>query len=320
VHETTYGVGAFQDWRFFSSNLEWALAHGHVGHRVFPVRASKRPLIRWGEGASCDPDVITGWWTMWPYAEVGVALDAGMVVADGDCSHGQRGLADLERLAGCSVDDIEAPQSSSPSGGRHIWFATHGRRYANRRLPGAAIDVKSLGGYVLAPAHQNGRKWLKPIWEIPLPPAPAWLDPALKREPLVAVPRAALASGARGERADAPDPAAQWEARVALGRACARIVAALPGSRDTTRHAQSYYVGGLVERGDLSYLEAFDALLAAARAVRHAPPWTGLEEKTARSLEAGMRSPLPALSAEQQWLGGFRMRMRARRAARRAAP
>ena len=94
-----------------------------------------------------------------------------------------------------------------------------------------------------------------------------------------------------------------------------RVVTAPEGAQDATRHAQCFYIGGLVARGDLGYEEAYEALLKAA--LRHAgpsrgDPWRNLEERVARSLESGMARPL-ALSETEHWVRDFRARMRLKR-------
>jgi hypothetical protein len=287
--------------------LAWALRTGALGLSVFPAGADKRPLVpHWRADAARDPETIKGWWRKWPHADVAVALAANMVVADADMSRGQRGLADIERLSGMAIDDIPAPRASTPSGGAHFYFRAVGRRYRNVRIPGTAIDVKSEGGYVLAPGCNNGRKWLRSLWDTPLPPPPAWLDPALRRAPLTPAPRAALI-------APAFDPWARRKALAALEQACAQIAAALCGAQEDTRHRQCFYIGGLVARGDLSYAEAYAALLEAARAMpAYREPWRNLEERVARSLEAGVERPL-AISETESWMRDFRARMRLRR-------
>jgi hypothetical protein len=69
----------------------------------------------------------------------------------------------------------------------------------------------------------------------------------------------------------------------------------------------------LVARGDLSYAEAYAALLEAARAMpAYREPWRNLEERVARSLEAGVERPL-AISETESWMRDFRARMRLRR-------
>jgi hypothetical protein len=123
-----------------------------------------------------------------------------------------------------------------------------------------------------------------------------------------------LASRAAFALAAGDDPWARKQALRALGRACERIVAAPCGERDNTRDAQCCFIGGLVERGDLDYPTAYAALLAAARAVAHDPPWRNLEARVANSIAAGMKRPL-ALSETDLFMRNLRARMRARRAA-----
>ena len=152
--------------------------------------------------------------------------------------------------------------------------------------------------------------WLRPLIGgdgvmVPLAEAPAWLDVAIKKPPLVLAPQAALVQPTSDS-----DSSAQKAARAQLERACAKIVAAPPGSQDATRHAQCYLVGGFIGRGDLGYEESFAALLAAALAMpAYADPWRNLETRVARSIEAGMAAPLP-LSETEAWVRNFRARMR----------
>src|SRR4051812_17153635 len=66
------------------SKLEHALDAAARGFRVFP-QTGKRPAIRNGpENASSKPSVITRWWTRWPDADIGIALDADVYVLDAD--------------------------------------------------------------------------------------------------------------------------------------------------------------------------------------------------------------------------------------------
>ena len=106
--------GAFCGWRAFASQLDWALAYSRFGLFVFPVKANKKPIVlHWREDATRDPAIIEGWWRKHPHADVAVALDADTVVADADVSHGQRGFADIERLAGMTIDNLAARISIS---------------------------------------------------------------------------------------------------------------------------------------------------------------------------------------------------------------
>jgi hypothetical protein len=129
----------------------------------------------------------------------------------------------------------------------------------------------------------------------------------LRKAPLTLAPRATLAPSSN------PDPWVQRKAQADLERACAKIVAAGPGTQDATRHAQCFYIGGLIARGDLGYDEAYAGLLEAALAMPvYRDPWRNLDERVARSIEAGIGRPL-AISETELWLRNFRARMRLRR-------
>ena len=80
------------------------------------------------------------------------------------------------------------------------------------------------------------------------------------------------------------------------------------------RHQQCFFIGGIIGRGDLDYATAYDALLAASRAVAHVPPWRNLQDRVAASIAAGMGYPL-ALSNVELFMRNLRARMRAQRPA-----
>jgi hypothetical protein len=185
------------------------------------------------------------------------------------------------------------------------------KAYKNQvAIAGTGIDTRAEGGYVVLPLPGNGRQWLRELIGADdglahLLPAPAWLDVALRKAPLVLAPRRALTAVVWAQR----------QGRAALERACARIVAAPCGAQDSTRHAQCFYVGGLAARGDLDYAEAYAALLGAAHAMpAYREPWRNLEERVARSIEAGIGRPL-ALSETESWMRDFRARMSTPRSA-----
>jgi Bifunctional DNA primase/polymerase, N-terminal len=296
--------------------LSAAVRYADAGMLIFPVNANKKPLTAHGvKDATSDPAAVTAWRAKWPHCEFGWALPAGVVVVDVDIKHGKNGYADFKRLSGCDPRDVSTPQATTPSGGVQVFYAAT-KPYKNAvAIGGTGIDTRTEGGYVVLPLPGNGREWLRPLMGAdgamePLLPAPAWLDAALRkapspRTPLVLAPRAALV----------PPPSDSWAqktARAQLARACAKIVAAPCGAQDSTRHAQCFYIGGLIGRGDLGYEEAHAALLEAARAMPvYRDAWRDLEGRVARSIESGMERPL-AFSETEQWMRDFRARMHAK--------
>ena len=233
------------------SALDEALGYAAYFH-IFPVRADKKPLTEHGfKDATTDLLVIEAWWGKWPHAEPALAVPANMLVVDIDVKHGKHGFDDFKRLAGCDARDVITPQSTTPSGGMQVFYAAS-KSYKNAvAIGGTGIDTRTEGGYVVLPSDANGRQWLRPLIGVSLLPAPAWLDCALKRAPstrapLTLAPRSALVL-------PSSDSWAQKKAQAQLERACAKIIAAPCGAQDSTRHAQCFYIGGLIARGDLGY-------------------------------------------------------------------
>jgi Bifunctional DNA primase/polymerase, N-terminal len=236
-----------------------------------------------------------------------------VIVVDLDEKNGKHGLRDFRDRAGCEPRDVPTPQATTPSGGLHLIYAA-AKSYKNAvAIDGTGIDIRTLGGYVVLPLPGNGREWLRELIGVdgviaPLLPAPVWLDCVVRkapstRAPLILTPRSALAP-------PLSDSWAQKKALAALGRACAKIAAAPCGAQDSTRHAQCFFVGGLIGRGDLDYATAYAALLEAACAMPvYRDPWRDLESHVARSIEAGIDHPL-AFSETESWIRNFRARMR----------
>jgi hypothetical protein len=194
--------------------------------------------------------------------------------ADGD------GFEEFMAREGAHPDSMATPQASTPSGGRHLVYAACGAAsYRNNvRLNGAAIDLRTAGGYIVLPGPKNGRRWLKELAP-PLAPAPAWIDPA-------PATRAAKAS---------PKPfcgVSSPYARAALEYATTAIKTAPSGSQEATLDKECYSIGGLVGGGDLEIETAVAALTAAANAMpTYREPWTGLEAKVRRAVADGAREP-----------------------------
>jgi hypothetical protein len=286
-----------------ASVLAESLRYVARGFRVFPVHADKTPLVaHWREEATADPAMIKAWRRKWAHHDIAWAIPANVIAVDIDVKHGKNGYADFKRLAGCDPRDVPTPQSTTPSGGMQLFYAAI-KPYKNAvAIGGTGIDTRTLGGYVVLPGHKNGRQWLRPLIGAELLPAPAWLDIALRKAPLVLAPRTAIVP-------PSSDPWSQRHAHAPLERACARIIAAPCGAQDSTRHAQCFYIGGLVARGDLGYAKAYAALLEAANAMPvYRDPWRNLEERVARSIEAGIGRPL-ALSETESWMRDFRASM-----------
>jgi hypothetical protein len=173
--------------------VDWALAYAKAGMAIFPVGANKKPLTAHGlKDASTDDTAIRSWWRRWRHADIGWAVPSDIVVANLDCGNGGGGdgLRDFQTEQGVSADNVETPQASTPSGGRHLIFSANGTAYRNGvRINGHAVDLRTEGGYIVLPGPKDGRCWLKPL-TTPLKPIPAWIAPRPHRTPPQVAPHA----------------------------------------------------------------------------------------------------------------------------------
>ncbi len=139
--------------------------------------------------ATATAEVIDHWWAIEPNANVGISVGYFGVVLDVDPRNGgDDTLAELEARHGPLPETLTA---LTGGGGQHYYFSRRvGTDYPSSL--GAGLDVKRMGGYVVAPPslHPNGTTY---VWDAgchpidtALAPAPAWMSPApaQHREPL----------------------------------------------------------------------------------------------------------------------------------------
>lgn len=170
-----------------------ALDYATIGWQVFPCHSIVRGRCSCGDAdctspgkhprtsrgfkeATTDPQTIRSWWNHWPDANIGVRTgrDSGIVVIDIDPRHG--GFDSYDELL-TEVDVPDTLTSKTGGGGRHVIlrYPESGTiRGRNNWRPG--IDVKSDGGYIVAPPsnHKSGGRyewenWGSDIANIPEP-------------------------------------------------------------------------------------------------------------------------------------------------------
>jgi hypothetical protein len=212
------------------------------------------------------------WWGKWPEANIGLVTGSGMFVVDVD---GEEGWEFLKARG--------VPETLSVRTGRgmHLYlFAPEGVTVRNRAKVGPELDVRGDGGYVLAPpsGHASGETYEWVDEAVPIADAPPWLV-ELVRERLV--PERPTSVPVRTDGLEA-------YARAALEGEVARVMDAMPGTRNDTLNAAAFALGQLVGAGALPE--------AATEALRDAGLAIGLTERetdlTLRSgLEAGKREP-----------------------------
>ena len=148
-----------------TSPLEMALAYAGKGWSVFPLHTvvdgvcdcrkkcgspGKHPrTINGFKGATIDPYQIRSWWEMWPVANIGIATGevSGLLVVDIDPRNG--GWETAEALSAAGTVIPATAKVRTQGGGVHLYYRYPGKK--TKGSLGAGIDVKSDGGYVVAP-------------------------------------------------------------------------------------------------------------------------------------------------------------------------
>jgi len=262
--------------------LESALEYAARGWRVLPLRpGSKIPATAHGvHDATTEAETIRAWWSAVPEYNVGVATgpESGIVVVDID----RHGETDGEK----SAADLPATYTvTTPNAGRHLYY-----QHPNPGLPiksrvgvRPGIDLKSAGGYVVAPPSRlNGRPdaYAYVSGEL-LMPAPLSLlstDKPLTHDP-------APSGGGRAPTEKYGQIALKLESRA--------VRQSTPNeNRNDTLNRASFNLGQLVGAGSIERATVESELAAAAAAV-------GLgqaeAESTIRSgLDAGTLEPREA--------------------------
>jgi hypothetical protein len=134
--------------------LQWALAYAASGQPVFPCRSSgpraKTPLTPNGfYDASADPERIASWWTRHPDAAIGIPTGAPyFTVLDIDKMHVD-GFDAYQRLHRAGLLNGGGRLVQTPSGGIHRYF--RGGAHRNASLRDLGVDLRGVGGYVIAP-------------------------------------------------------------------------------------------------------------------------------------------------------------------------
>ena len=239
--------------------------------------------VTWQERATTDPDRITRGWSS-PFG-VGIACGpSGLVVLDLDtykpsldAAKRARRVAELrtldlpEEADGAQVlaaivarRGLVLPDTytvATPSGGRHLYYATPpGVRLTNTaKTLAPSVDTRAWGGQVVAPPSVAGNGAYRVTTNAPIAPLPDWIADALRPVPRNPAPArtAPLSPAQPGSRADA-------YARAALSAEASHVAQAVPGERNRALFVAAANLGELVAAGALDSEHARAALLTAA--------------------------------------------------------
>jgi len=138
--------------------LDVALSWAERGVPVFPLQAGSKAPYQGSHGvhdATTDPEAIKDMWCLNSDANVGLAVGAAdppLTVIDLDTKRGNDGPDEFFALQ-LEAGEIAPPSFtvSTPSGGQHVYFRGKTR---NRAAMAPGVDVRSDGGYVLAPGSR----------------------------------------------------------------------------------------------------------------------------------------------------------------------
>jgi putative DNA primase/helicase len=157
--------------------------------KVFPIKAGgSKPIIKFSQYSSKDPEKIKAWWTPQSKRNIGVHTGDGVFVLDVDTqANGDDSLYALQQKYDQLPDTYTV---ATPSGGFHCYFTTTKdiRNSASKIGPG--LDIRGHNGYVVAEGSEREATDGKPggtytaINSGPILPAPDWLeDLALSDKP-----------------------------------------------------------------------------------------------------------------------------------------
>ncbi|HLG45280.1 MAG TPA: bifunctional DNA primase/polymerase [Reyranella sp.] len=166
-----------------NDNIKPSRLHAHArdlaeaGIKIFPVEENgKRPAISKEDGGNGFHDATTelakidAWWTKNPNFNIGMCPeDAGWAVVDID-SGGESGWIEALTANGGYEPTYEV---STPSGGRHIYFA--GSLASSAGKLAAHVDTRGQGGYVLVPPSIVNGKAYTVKHDRPIVALPPWI-------------------------------------------------------------------------------------------------------------------------------------------------
>jgi len=302
-------------------NLTAALDLAAADLPVFPAGPDKRPLFAgWQEKATTDPQQINEWWRTYPGALPAIYVGrAGLVAIDCDRHpDGNDGIGAFNRLLSANGGKLtNVPMTKTAGGGAHLFFKQpNGEALGNGRgeLPDG-IDVRGVGGYVIAPGAvlPDGRQWTSANGRAPLPAAfkdgtipelPQWLKDIIR--PNQQPNKDGINRCARRASEAADGSRGQAYAATALDGVVAELGAAPPGKRNETLNAVAFRMGMMIARGWIDKQTVTDALLGVCDANKY------LREhghrttmKTIESgIEAGKKEPHPDLPDREPSSGG----------------
>jgi len=291
------------------NNLELALRFAEAGIAVFPCGPDKRPLLKWRELSSSDPEAVEQWWRRWPDALPGIDMaKAELFALDGDRHGGPDGRKALADVLDQQVDFDRrtAPAAITPGEGLHVYFGTNGHELDNARgaLP-EGVDCRGFGGYVIAPGTTlpDGRCY-QPVRGTP-DLATAFQAGELPDVPPGIVALVEARKAGKTQSAPTSDKTVTIReksyAQAALRGCVEELAAAGRGGRNELANRLAFRMGRMIARGWIDRAEVEEALIEAMQRNGYTDD-DGVRSAVATlnsGLNAGEQEPLPDLDDDQ---------------------
>lgn len=174
--------------------LDAALNLTAFGFKVFPLsHGEKTPAISKRDGgkgcldATDDENILASWAYRYPHANIGIATGrlSGCIVIDLDPRNGSE--ESVARFSGRKQTFLPTVTAKTANGGKHLYYAFEPALKNSKSALAPGIDIKTTGGYVVAPPSEllGGRKytWARSPLGDQLPRLPRWVLEALKPKP-----------------------------------------------------------------------------------------------------------------------------------------
>jgi hypothetical protein len=290
----------FEDPLSLPSNRDVAVDLAREGFKVFPITRKRdgswTPIKDWQTAATEDLAAVEALWRKHPGARVGFPCGRPneVSVLDVDVKDGKDGIASLRAL-GFDAKRMTPYMTRTPSGGLHLFFQANPRLKNWVGKIGEGLDVRTTGGYVLAPGSYKDGQVYESIGEPVFDPCmmPRFPEALIPDEPERVV----------GEVVEATERQREWAAATFAKKVAAFEALTEEGSgRNALVNELAMWAGGAAAHGMLDFNMVEAELLRAAEANGHA---TGGAAKRAtrktigNGWNAGMLKPISEYPREQ---------------------
>lgn len=159
--------------------VDHALDSARRGCHGFPLKERHKapPLIPdFPNQATRDEDQVRKWWSKWPDANIGTSTtkygdNQALLVVDCDGPDGATNWATIQSTQGTAPETFTV---KTPRGEHHYYTVPNAVKQSAGKLA-PKVDIRSKGGYVVAPGSVvDGTRYIV-LHDRPIAPAPDWL-------------------------------------------------------------------------------------------------------------------------------------------------